>query len=147
MGLPLLLSVMIAGLPEPRVVAVLEGDEFARRGIAGEIIERPAGISDESFAQQLIDAEDLRSWNGQQLDVPPREGAMGSKAVFAGDGREVIVRYVAGDSQSSGRVCRLRLSRGGMSDARWNAYRWCGSALGVPLPSSPPPPPITTVRE
>jgi hypothetical protein len=140
-----ILAVLIGAGPEPRIVQVLEGREFALRGITADLIERPAGITDEQFAQDLIDAEGLVPWNGEQFNSAPTEERMGTRAVFSADGREIIVKYVSGDSQRPGIICRLRLTRGGMSDARWNAYRWCASALGRRLPDAPTPP-ITTVR-
>lgn len=133
------LAMVLAGTPVPHVAATLQGPEFVGMGIVAELVERPAGISDQAFAQQLIDAEGLRPWDGEQLDFAPGAGSMGTKAVFSSDGREIIVKYVAGDVQRPGRVCRLRLSRGGMSRARWQAYRWCGSAFGITLPESPSP--------
>jgi len=140
-----LVSLSLTAAAGPHVVSTFGGAEFARFGIIADLVERPAGISDGLFAQQLIDAEGLRPWNGKQLDSPPMSGSMGTKAVFSGDGREVIVKYVAGDVRRAGRVCRLRFARGGWSTARWNAYRWCASAFGLSLPDAPPPPIATTV--
>ena len=70
---------------------------------------------------------------------------MGVASIIAGDGREINVRYVAGDSTRSGRICRLRFQPGvGAQPARWDAYRWCATAFGLSLPD-PLPPPIATV--
>lgn len=142
----LFLAAVLAGQIHPRVIAVLDGDEFARMGIVAELVERPAGISDAAFAQQLIDGEGLQPWNGQQLNSAPSEGRMGTKSVFSADGRVIIVKYVTGDMQRPGRVCRLRLARAGMSRALWNAHRWCGSVFGLTLPQAPPPPIVTSPR-
>jgi hypothetical protein len=131
---------MLIAAAEPHVLATLEGAEFTRAGISADLVERPAGVSDEQFAQDLVDAEGLQPWNGEQLSHAPGPASLGSKAVFSADGREIIVRYRSGPVQRSGRVCRLRLARGGMSTARWNAYRWCATALGLSLPQAPPPP-------
>jgi hypothetical protein len=145
--LAVILATTLAGQPEPRVIAVLEGDEFARRGIVADVIERPAGVTNEQFAQQLVDAEGLVPRNGQQMNVPAREGEMGSKAIFSRDGREIIVNYVSSDVRQPGRVCRMRMEQGGMSKPRWDAFRWCASAFGIVLPEGPPPPPLIRSRE
>ncbi len=134
-----MIAALLAGQVQPRVLSILEGEEFVRRGIVAELVERPPGIPDEQFAQQLIEVEGLRPWNGQQMNFPAVDGHMATKAVFSGDGREVIVKYVPGDAKQPGKVCRFRLARGGMSEARWNAYRWCAEAFGLSLPQSPPP--------
>lgn len=132
-------AVLLAGLGHPRVLSVLKGEQFVRMGIVAELVERPPGIPDEQFAQQLIDAEGLKPWDGEQMNLPAAKGRLATKAVFAGDGREVIVYYMRGDAKMTGKVCRFRLSRGGMSDARWQAYRWCGQAFGLRLPEKAPP--------
>jgi hypothetical protein len=131
---------------EPHVVATLKGPEFTRMGIVADLVERPAGITDEQFAQQLIDAEGLRPWDGEQLNFPEQDGGMGTMAVFSADGREMIVKYVSSDLEHTGQVCRLRLARGGASSARWNAYRWCASAFGLSLPERRAPP-VASVRQ
>ena len=120
----------------PRILARLAGDEFVRMGIVAELIERPTGMSDEAFAQQLIDAEGLRPWNGQQVEMPARKGGMAVKAVFSADGRELHVNYIEG----AGRVCRTRFAHGGVTPERWTAIRWCASAFGIALPAKIPPP-------
>jgi hypothetical protein len=130
--------VMLIATTEPHVLATLEGAEFTRAGISADLVERPAGLSDEQFAQQLVDAEGLQPWNDDQLSHAPRPGSLGSKAVFSADGREIIVRYASGPVHLSGMVCRFRLARGGMSTALWNAHRWCAAALGLTLPQAPP---------
>ena len=130
----------------PNILATLEGPEFARRGIVAEIVERPAGVSDVEFAQRLIDDEGLRPWNGEQIEGHSETTQTGLKAVVSADGREVRVSYVVTDEQKSGRACRIRFTRGGWSDARWNAYRWCASGLGYELPLTPPPPIVTIPR-
>lgn len=132
-------AALMAGLAQPGVISVLKGEEFVRRGIVAELVERPPGIPDERFAQQLIEAEGLKPWNGQQMNFPAVDGRMATKAVFAGDGREVIVKYVPGDAKQPGKACRIRLARGGMSDARWQAYRWCAEAFGLSISETPPP--------
>jgi hypothetical protein len=138
------LGALLAAQAEPRILATLEGKEFAEWGIIGEIIERPAGISDERFAQQLVDAEGLRPWNGQQMDFPPSENGPAVKAVFAGDGREIVVHYVPSDTGRSGRVCRRRSGGVPMNDAQWQSVRWCAAAFGYALPETRPSP-IATV--
>ena len=147
MSIQIYLAALLFGQTEPRVIAVLEGEEFDRRGIVADLVERPAGVPDETFAQQLVDAEGLRPWDGRQLDWPARQDAPAAKAVFSGDGREIIVYYAPSNSHRPGRVCRMRLARGGMSDAYWQARRWCAAAFGYSLPETPPPPPIVTVVE
>ena len=142
----MILGFAMAVEAQPIVLGVLAGPEFTRRGIVAEILERPAGVRDEEFAQRLIDAEGLRPWNGEQLNTPPEVGRMGSKAVVSSDGREIIVKYISGDQQRVGLVCRLRFSRGGVSDQRWNAYRWCASHFGLELPERPPAPIFGTDR-
>lgn len=134
------IATLLAGLAEPKVIEILEGDAFVRRGIVAELIERPSGVSDEQFAQQLIDAEGLKPWSGQQMNFPAVDGGMAVKAVVSGDGREVSVRYLPSDASQVGKVCRVRLSRGGASDERSKAYRWCAEAFGLTLPEKAPPP-------
>lgn len=106
-----LISAAMVAAAEPRVLAVLEGSEFDRFGIVAELVERPAGVTDEQFAQQLIEASGLRSWKGEQVDSAPQMDGIGTKAVFSADGREIIVKYVSDDVQRTGRVCRLILRR------------------------------------
>lgn len=137
----LLLSLASATEP-PRIIETLSGEDIARAGLIVELVERPAGISGEAFAQQLIDAEGLRPWNGHQLNFGPDHGR-GSKAVFAADGRQIIVYYGPEELSQPGRVCRLRASSGGLGNARWRAIRWCSAAFGIQLPETPPPPVVT----
>jgi len=136
----LIASALIASLVQPHIIATLEGPEFVRMGIVAEIIERPPGVSNEQFAEQLIQAEGLKPWSGEQIDIPAVDGHMATKAVVSGDGREVIVKYLPGEPRQPGKVCRLRLARGGMSEARWYAYKWCAEAFGLTLPERVPPP-------
>ena len=130
----------------PRVLARLRGDEFARMGIVAELVERPKGSNDETFAQQLIDAEGLRPWNGKQIELPGRNGGMAVKAVHSADGREIHINYIQGDSKRAGRVCRTRFAHGGVSPERWKAIRWCALAFGIQLPRTPPPPVVVTSK-
>ena len=123
-----------------QVIAVLKDEEVVERGIVAEIIERPAGVSSEQFAQELIEVEGLEPWTGQQIDFPSVDGAMATKAVISTDGREVIVKYMPGDAAKPGKVCLLRLARGGWSAERWTAYRWCAKAFGLSLAETAPPP-------
>ena len=136
----------IAGQAEPRVLTVLEGPEFARLGIVAEVVERPAGVTDEQFAQHLIEAAGLQPWNGKQLNLPTKEGGGGIKAVHTWDGRAIRIRYIEGDIRRPGRVCRIRFEKGGPSDAREKAQRWCDLALGLSVHEGPRPPTITTTR-
>jgi hypothetical protein len=134
-----LLTAALSVDAEPRVIARLKGDAFARAGIVAELVERPRGVSDEAFAQQLIDAEGLRPWNGEQTGSAPAKGRMGYKAVSAKDGRAIIVKYMGGDAGRHGRLCRLRLAPGPMSPLNWDAHRWCASKFGLTLPKTAPP--------
>ncbi len=131
-----LICVAMAAASEPRIVATLQGPDFQRRGIVAELVERPVGLTDEKFAQQLIQASGIRPWNGEQ-SFASEAGGMATKAVFSADGRELIVKYVNSGVDRTGRVCRISMARGGMSIARWNAYRWCASAFGIRLPKTP----------
>jgi hypothetical protein len=118
----------------------LAGEEFSKWRISGEIIERPAGVTGEEFARSLRDDEGLRPWNGQPFVSPPAAGGMGTAAVTAADGREIIVKFVADDPERPGRVCRLHFARAvGAVQARWDAYRWCASTFGMSLPARFPP--------
>ena len=45
------LSLMVAAAAQLHVVATLEEPQFARMGIAADLVERPVGIADEQFAQ------------------------------------------------------------------------------------------------
>ncbi|HEX6740598.1 MAG TPA: hypothetical protein VF079_02235 [Sphingomicrobium sp.] len=134
--LGLLAAAALASEGTPQVLARLRGRQFARMGIVAELVKRPAGISDEAFAQRLIDAEGLRPWNGKQFEMPARKGGMAAKAVFSVDGRELHVNYIEG----AGRVCRIRFAHGGVTPERWKAIRWCASAFGIELPAKIPPP-------
>jgi hypothetical protein len=97
---------------ETPAAARLRGDAFVQAGIVAELVERPRGVSDEAFAQQLIDAERLRPWNVEQMSSASAQGSMGSKAMFSCDGRAIIVEIMGGDAQRTGRACRLELAGG-----------------------------------
>jgi hypothetical protein len=127
------------------VLNTLAGDDLARMGIVADLVERPRHVAGEAFAQQLVDAEGLRTWNGEQIEGPSR-AAMSVKAVVAGNGREIDVYYLARPGPGDDHVCRLRLNRGGASTARWRAYRWCASSFGISTPETWPPPVGTTSR-
>lgn len=135
----LFLAPALAAQAEPRVIARLEGDAFARAGIVAELIERPRGVSDEAFAQRLVDAEGLKPWADEPMGTAPAQRRVGSRAMFAGDGRAIIVNYRTGNTARRGRVCRQRLAPGPMSGANWAAHRWCASKLGLKLPKIAPP--------
>jgi hypothetical protein len=134
-----LVSVFTLAVAEPKIVATLEGPDYARLGIVAEVIERPAGVDDERFAQQLIDGSGLRQWDGKPQNSLPNATHAGTRSVFSGDGRAMFVKFVTGDVTRSGRVCRMTLSRVGWSNTLWDAHRWCASALGLSLAASAPP--------
>jgi hypothetical protein len=104
-----------------------------------EVVERPAGITDEGFARSLIKASGLRPWNGKLTESPASAGHMGVKAVHSGSGPEVTVYFVAGDSSKVGRVCRISRKRGGMTEAWTSAQDWCASIFGLPRLKREPP--------
>lgn len=142
----IVLGAMTAAAAGAVVLDTLDGAAFARVGISGEIVERPAGVSGEAFARALMEAEGLRPWSGDAMLSPPGDQGMGTAAIVSADGHEINVKYVADDPQRPGRVCRLRFSPGvGAAQVRWDAYRWCASAFGLALPATFPPPPIETV--
>ena len=141
----LLLAAGSALLADARVIDTLAGEEFLRLGISGQVLERPARVSGRDFAVRIMEAEGLDPWMGDPLLFPPGEGTVGVAATVAANGREIDVRYVAGDATRPGRICRLRFPPGvGAHPARWNAYRWCAAAFGLSIPD-PVPPPIAVV--
>ena len=142
----LIFGLAVTAGPGPHVLDTLGGRDFARMGIVAQIVERPEGVSDVEFAQRLIDAEGLRPWNGEQIESYSESSRTGIKAVVSADGREILVSYLVANEQESGRACRIRFARGGWSDARWNAYRWCALGLGFEPPLTPPPPIVTIPR-
>jgi hypothetical protein len=134
-----LVSVFTLAVAEPKIVATLEGRDLTRLGIVAEVVERPAGVDDERFAQQLIDGSGLRQWDGKPQNSLPTATHAGTRSVFSGDGRAMFVKFVTGDVTRSGHVCRMTLSRVDWSKTLWDAHRWCASALGLSLAASPPP--------
>jgi hypothetical protein len=134
-------------LADVRVVDTLAGEEFTRLGIVGQLLERPAGVSDRDFAIQVMEAEGLTPFSGDPILVSPgRDGGLGAAVIVAANGQEIYVTYVVGDSARPGRVCRLRFQPGSrFQPARREAHRWCAAAFGVTLPAPVPPPPIFTV--
>ena len=97
-----------------------------------ELVERPRGLTDEAFAQHLIDASGLRHWDGEPMSFPAGVDHMGAKAVHASRGPEVTVYYFPSDSRIVGRVCRISRKRGGMTPAWQQAQDWCASSFGLP---------------
>jgi hypothetical protein len=104
-----------------------------------ELIERPRGIADETFAQCLIDASGLRPWNGKLIRFPAVRGWMGTVAVVSGAGPEVTVYFVDSDSHRAGRVCRITRKYGGMTKAWTSAQDWCAAAFGLRKVKREPP--------
>ncbi len=97
-----------------------------------ELVERPRGVTDETFAQQLIKTSGVRPWNGEPMSFPAGVDRMGAKAVHTSTGPEVTVYYFPSDSRIVGRVCRISRKRGGMTLAWRQAQDWCASSFGLP---------------
>lgn len=127
-----LLIAAVALQPAARVVASrtsppdMDGDVTVT-----ELVERPRGMTDEAFAQQLIDASGLRNWDGKPLSFPAGPDSMGGKAVLA-RGAQVTVYYFPSASRKVGRVCRISRPRGGMTTAWQQAQDWCLASFGLP---------------
>ena len=103
-------------------------------------IKKPADISSENFAAQLVEAEGLISWNPQD-SVGSRPGAiLPFKARHAANGREVVVYF----SHNARTVCKISRERGGFSSIHQKAIRWCATSLGISLPAKRSPVAPTT---
>lgn len=110
--------------------------------MVAEQIEKPAHISSENFAAQLVEAEGLTSWNPQD-PVGSRPGAiLPFKARHAADGREVVVYF----SPAAQTVCKISRERGGFSNIHQKAIRWCATSLGISLPANRPSVAPTTAK-
>ena len=121
--------------PQSGIVATFSDREALREQVAAEQIDVPAQSTPERAAQDLVEAEGLKSW-GPSDPVRSQPGAaLKWRARHAGDGREVVV-YFAPDRQI---LCRIRRPRGGLSDAHQRAVRWCAASLGITLPPRQPP--------
>ena len=131
---------ILAAAATPHVVATFRDADATRLGIVAELIEKPTDSDGPSYAQTLLEAEGLTSWNPSEPTVTSRpEAPLAYSARTAGDGREVLVYYSAAPSGPA-RVCQMRGKSMGMSDARYRALRWCAASLGVTLPEKPPAP-------
>ena len=103
--------------------------------VVAEQIEKPADLSSESFAAQLVESEGLTSWNPQD-PVGSRPGAiLPFKARHAANGHEVVVYF----SPAAQTVCKISRERGGFSHIHQKAIRWCATSLGISLPAKRPP--------
>jgi hypothetical protein len=129
-----------AAFPTPKVIATLAGKDLRPFGIVAEVVERPVGENDESFAQKLADAEGIKPWNGQPLRRAAAPRGVGGIWIYAADGRAVSVFFVLGDARRKGHVCRIRERHSGGSLAGYRAERWCAASFGTQLPERRPPP-------
>ena len=103
--------------------------------MVAEQIEKPADISSETFAPQLVEAEGLTSWNPQNPVVSRPDAILSFKARHAANGREVVVYF----THNAKTVCKISRERGGFSKLHQKAIRWCATSLGVLLPATRPP--------
>lgn len=129
------LLVMALAVERPRVVATYRVPGPNAERLAAEQVKRPKGVAADAYAAQLVKAEGLKSWGPMDPVSSAPSAALPYKARHAGDGREVVVYY----TPAARAVCRVRRSRGGLSDAHQAAIRWCAAALGVTLPARPAP--------
>lgn len=128
-----MLSVMLmlaAAADRPLVVATFASSATSPDGMVAEQIKRPATVSPEAFANDLVEAEGLTSWSATDPISSPPGATLGYRSRHAGNGHEVVVYY----SLAAETVCRIRRTRGGLSDAHQAAIRWCAALLGVTLP-------------
>lgn len=133
----------------PNVVRSQGFDLDGHTATTAELVERPAGTSDEAFARHLIALSGLRPWNGQLYEFPASPGHMGAKSVVSGAGPEVTVYFLPSDTRKPGKVCRISRKNGGMTDASMSAQDWCVASFGLPPLRRVPPvqavdEPITT---
>lgn len=133
-----LFSAAISGQPTTRVISSQTFDAHTERRTTAELLERPAGLTDEAFAKAFIEASGLQPWNGELIEFPAAPGRMGGKAVISRSGPEMTFYFLSSDSGTSGRVCRLTRSRGGMTTAWTSAQDWCAARFGLPPLKRPP---------
>jgi hypothetical protein len=146
MSIGAVLIATIVAQSTPHVIGS-QGYEMDRdQATIAELIERPRGLTNEEFAEKLIDASGLRPWNGKHMSFPAAPGRMGGKAITSRSGPEVTVYFVPSDVRTVGRVCRISRKRGGMTDAFVKAQDWCASSLGLPTPLKRESP-VRTVKE
>ncbi len=107
----------------------------------------PFGADTRELSLALLAEERLTSGDG----VPHFDGAdvrgVHMLAMTAGDGRTVHITYrTAQPDHGPAQVCRVRSRMNGVSDAAWEARRWCAAHFGIQLPVVPPPPILVSER-
>ena len=129
------------------VLATLDGSDLESEAIDAQAIGLPHAVAADQFAEQVVQAEHLTSWNNGPMSNNRVGEPLGYKAVSAGDGRGVIVYY---SPQVDGPrvVCRIRTNgQKGLSRARYRALRWCAEQVGVEVPLEPTAPIVRRKRE
>lgn len=122
------------------VLRTLEGSDLLADGIDAQVIDLPKEMKAESFAEQVVEAEHLKAWDGGPIRQNERPEPLGYKSLSEGSGRSIVV-YYSREGNGPSVVCRLRTKGAtGLSPARYRALRWCAGQLGLGLPVSPPPP-------
>jgi len=135
-----LVILFLAQSAELAVLRVLEGSDLSSEGIDAQVISLPRGVSAESFAEHVVQAEHLKAWGDGSIRQNETPGPLGYRALSEGSGRSIVV-YYSREEKGPSVVCRLRTKGArGLSAARYRALRWCAGQVGVELPASPPPP-------
>jgi len=117
---------------QPQVIATYNDPRPSREGLVAEQILLPTGKAAEDFAIELIEAEGLKPWNPNDGTTSGYGEQLSWKARHSADGKEVVVYFVTGkDAKASGKVCRIRRSQGGASEAHWQAIQWCSLSFGI----------------
>lgn len=107
----------------------------------------PFGADTRDLSLALLAEERLTSRDGApHFEVAGVRGVH-MLAMTAGDGRTVHIVYrTAHPDHGSAQVCRVRSRMNGVSDAAWEASRWCAAHFGIQLPVVPPPPVFISER-
>lgn len=121
------------------VLKTLDGPDLVAEGIEAQLIDLPQTISLEAFAEQVVQAEHLKTWDDGPIAENKQPGPLGYKAITESGGRTVVA-YYSREANGPRAVCRLRTKSTGLGAARYRALRWCASQVGVVLPASPVPP-------
>lgn len=122
------------------ILATLDAPDLTKEGIDAVIIRVPPPAAISAFAAGIVAAEHLKSWNGAIMADNAKPGPLGFKAMAAGDGRSIAV-YYSREPGAPRMVCRLRTTHNtGLSDARYRAFQWCATQVGVEVPAKPAPP-------
>jgi hypothetical protein len=118
------------------VLRGLDGSDLLREGIDAQAITIPKGVSAEIFAEQVVLAEHLKSWDDGPMTENKRPEPLGYRSIHESNGRSIVV-YYSREANDPKVVCRLRTKGAtGLSAARYRALRWCAGQVGVELPTS-----------